>query len=393
MKSDTRFGRKFFNIEEEDMKLIDKYSYHREKVLGNSPITANNEKRTLMKLANYLKLNDSNLISAKELDIQHFFSKDVNSSLRVRDLYGIRIIQFYKWLKHLNGKTRPENMIWFNFSKAEQRNRVKNIDTKDELISLEDYEKLMNNPSDKYGMEKALWETMFLSGGRAGEILGMRIKDVTNNDGKYTVTLRKSKTIPRKVPLPEEAPNLWLWVQRHPNKKNQNSALWVSLSRRDFLQPLKANSLSPKLEKARKRAGIKKRLHPHLFRKTRATIYFSDTTTEDGRRYKKYDGKDIGLIFGWKPSTVINRRDEYDRTSFEDIETKIFAEFNQYSPEEKQTLENKIKILEAQLNQKIDTNTKEIQELISEQVNIRVDKFMKEIVPKLKKEIRNLQSK
>ena len=40
---------------------------------------------------------------------------------------------------------------------------------------------------------------------------------------------------------------------------------------------------------------------------------------------KKYDDKEIGMIFGWKPSTVIMRRREYDLTDYEDLREKIFA--------------------------------------------------------------------
>jgi len=86
-----------------------------------------------------------------------------------------------------------------------------------------------------------------------------------------------------------------------------------------------------------------------MFRKTRATIYFSDTVTDDGKKFKKYDDKEIGLIFGWKPSTVVQRREEYDKNSFEDLKTKIFLQSEKVDSYESLKQEN----------QKIKTDYKE----------------------------------
>jgi len=319
---DNRYGRKFFDINKENRAVIDKYAYHREFVMNKANSTANNEKRTLMKLANFLR--NIEFKDATKKNIQDFFAKDI--TVNSRDLYAGHIIVFYRWLLNLDELERPEVMKWFKFLTQDQKDRLKDPNAKEKyFITREEYDKLLDSSFEALGQEQALWECMFLSGGRPNEIVNMKLNDVKEDNGNITVTLKKSKTIPRNVPLPEPAHLLYRWVQNHPLRdKEENPALWLSLSRRDYMKPLVEHSLNAKLDKACKRADIK-HLSPHMFRKTRATIYFMDAVTDEGKRFKKYDDKEIGMIFGWKPSTVIMRRREYDLTDYEDLREKIFA--------------------------------------------------------------------
>ena len=160
---DNRYGRKFFDINKENRAVIDKYAYHREFVMNKANSTANNEKRTLMKLANFLR--NIEFKDATKKNIQDFFAKDI--TVNSRDLYAGHIIVFYRWLLNLDELERPEVMKWFKFLTQDQKDRLKDPNAKEKyFITREEYDKLLDSSFEALGQEQALWECMFLSGGR-----------------------------------------------------------------------------------------------------------------------------------------------------------------------------------------------------------------------------------
>lgn len=57
----------------------------------------------------------------------------------------------------------------------------------------------------------------------------------------------------------------------HPFKKSPEAFLWVGVGSRNYGKPLKYDAVRMLLRKIAKRAGLKKRVTPHIFRHSRAT--------------------------------------------------------------------------------------------------------------------------
>jgi integrase/recombinase XerD len=79
------------------------------------------------------------------------------------------------------------------------------------------------------------------------------------------------------------------WLQVHPEESNPEAPLWATLnSKENLLKPLQYAAIRMKLKRIAKKAGINKRIHPHLFRHSRAT-YMANYLTE----------AQMNVYFGW----------------------------------------------------------------------------------------------
>lgn len=311
---------KFLNITKENKKLIDNFIMKRIKLYGDKEeSTPKSKRKNIERFANFL--SRKSLKDVTKEDTESFFT-EVYMATSTRNMTGSQIIQFYRDLYELEHNERPKCMRWFKNQKTKRAN--KDIyDRNKSYITRKEYDALIKKC--RFDCERALWEAFYLTGARPIDLENMTIKDVIEEDGKITVVLPTSKTDPRRIPLPEDSPNLMRWVGNQPLKDNPDAPLWLSNTYRTMNEKLKRESYDGMLKATCKRAKIKK-LTPKCFRKTRATMYFEDTTKKDGVKYYKWNDKEIGMIFGWTPETVVNRRQEYDLTGFEDLKNKIFEQ-------------------------------------------------------------------
>jgi integrase len=116
--------------------------------------------------------------------------------------------------------------------------------------------------------DRALIHTLYESGCRAGELLGLRIKDI-QFDEYGCIALVKGKTGPRRIRLIDATPDLQLWVNMCPDRENQDAPLWPG--RRKEGRSIGHKRLFRLLQNLAKQAGVRKHVHPHLFRHSRAT--------------------------------------------------------------------------------------------------------------------------
>jgi integrase len=82
-------------------------------------------------------------------------------------------------------------------------------------------------------------------------------------------------------------------MNEHPGKNDLEAPMWFKLGKKDklevnSLQPMQYDTIRMRLKKLAKKAGIKKRIHRHLFRHSRAT-YMADYLTE----------AQMNVYFGW----------------------------------------------------------------------------------------------
>lgn len=323
----------FTNISKENERTIDRYTDFRMNVKKLSSHTAKLDKQILRKLAHLL--DEKPFQDATVEDLQNFFKQIENHG--TYDTAGTKIKVFYRWLLGLNKKETPEVMKWFEYTpfQVKQRNKDPNFHKK-HFITKDDYQRILN--ASYNDSERALWETYYLSGGRRKEIANMKIGDVDIHQGKVEITLYDSKTIPRNVPLPEPSPYLTQLLSTHPEKDNPKARLWLSFSGRNYGEPIHKSSINQRLTRVTKRAGINKPITPHDFRRTRATIYFSDVN-EKG--YHRWDDKEVSMIFGWTLQTTVQRRNEYDLTGYDNLKEKIFKSSGEVKTYKELQIENK----------------------------------------------------
>lgn len=145
--------------------------------------------------------------------------------------------------------------------------------------------------------DKAVISLLYESGARVGEIEKLKIKDVKDNKYGFHVTLN-GKTGKRQVIIHQCQEVLKLWLNAHPDNQNPESPLFTTVKQynensfsfdkleRERAQngphkynELKRGVIDSILKTAAERAGIKKRIYPHLLRHSQATR-LANTLTE-----------------------------------------------------------------------------------------------------------------
>ncbi|MBI5229513.1 tyrosine-type recombinase/integrase [Candidatus Micrarchaeota archaeon] len=195
--------------------------------------------------------------------------------------YDLKIVlkMFYKWLL---GKDEdvPKIIKWL-------KPRLKNEKHKlpEELLTVEEVEKLANATTN--ARDKALILVLYESGCRIGELLYLKLKNV-QFDNYGAILLVNGKTGSRRVRVIVSVQLLSLWLQEHSDKENPEAYLWPGRLGRYNGVPCSYPSVLAMLASAKKATGIRKRVHPHLFRHSRATALACKLTEAQMKEY-----------FGW----------------------------------------------------------------------------------------------
>ena len=208
-----------------------------------------------------------------------------------------------KTLKKFFKRLGKEELVnWFS---------LKNISSKvtpQDLITEEEFEAMLKACMNS--RDRALISLLYESGARIGEIGSMRVKDVSFDEYGAIVWLPKSKTIRRKLRVVYSAKYLSEWLSDHPLKDEVEVPLWIKLTGRNAMKAMAYDDIRMQIKKIAKRAGIKKRIYPHLFRHTRATRLLSKVSESVGAKY-----------LGWVPGSDMVR--VYVHLASEDVEEAI----------------------------------------------------------------------
>ncbi|MEM0050647.1 MAG: tyrosine-type recombinase/integrase [Candidatus Bathyarchaeia archaeon] len=186
-----------------------------------------------------------------------------------RETYISMIRRFYKWYMG-NNKTYPE------FLDGIQRVRKHNNMKPEELITQEEVNSLIKASSN--ARDRALFSTLYDSGARIGELLTMKIKDLAFDE--YGAILKvNGKTGYRQVRIVGNSiAYLRAWLDNHPQRNNPEAWLFCGITADTMERQLMYPDVYAIIRRTVKRAGIKRRIHPHLFRHTRATLLASKVT-------------------------------------------------------------------------------------------------------------------
>jgi integrase/recombinase XerD len=174
--------------------------------------------------------------------------------------YRVVLKRFFRWM---NNDKDPEITAWISTN-------VKQKDRKmpEELLTEEEVKRMLEVA--EHPRDAAIVAVWYDSGGRVSENGTRSIKHIGFDQyGSYEIV--KGKTGMRRVRLVMSTPYIAAWLSIHPMKNDPEAPLWVNIGRQSHGKPMKYDAIRMVLKRLAKKAGIKKRVYPHLFRHTRAT--------------------------------------------------------------------------------------------------------------------------
>src|SRR3989338_7703316 len=174
--------------------------------------------------------------------------------------FKIMIRKLYCFIRGVErGDGYPDEVRWMKMELG-----VKHRKLPEELLTEEETKALIQ--ACKCVRDKALFATLAESGCRVSEVGLMKIKNVSFETYGARISIT-GKTGSRKILIINATPYLQEWINSHPENENPEAFLWIS--NHDRL--LCYNRIIAILKRAGAKAGIKKRIHPHLLRHSRAT--------------------------------------------------------------------------------------------------------------------------
>ncbi|WP_456468939.1 tyrosine-type recombinase/integrase [Archaeoglobus sp.] len=230
--------------------------------------------------------------------INHYQLLKANGDVSDSSVFEVKktLKKFFKWYG------REELVSWF--SVGDVKNKLSPMD----LITEEEFQRMMDACTNS--RDRAFISLLYESGARIGEIGSMRIKDVSFDEYGAVVWLPRSKTVRRKLRVVYSSRYLAEWIADHPLKNDLEAPLWIKLTGKRRLQAVEYKDVHAQLKKIAKRAGIKKRIYPHLFRHTRATRLLAKVPESVGAKY-----------MGWVPGSDMVR--VYVHLASEDVDEAI----------------------------------------------------------------------
>jgi integrase len=182
---------------------------------------------------------------------------------------------FYRWLN--GGERYPECVEWIKTTEKRNNNKLP-----EELLTEEEVKRMISaawTPRDR-AIISLLWE----SGCRVGELLTMRIKNVSFEENLTRIVIH-GKTGARRVPLLDSTPYLAEWLENHPQREDSDAFLWVGIGTVGRGEYLKYPALRKMLVQVAKKANVKKKVNPHNFRHSRATFLANHLTEAQMNQY------------------------------------------------------------------------------------------------------------
>ena len=211
---------------------------------------------------------------------------------------------FFKWYKG-NDEIFPPEVSWIKTTFKRKHKLPEELLTEEEVFSIA---KAADNPRDR-----ALVLVLYETGCRIGEIMSLRLKNVQFD--QYGAVLRVTgKTGDRRVRIISSAPALSAWVQIHALADNPEAPLWPPLStnRKYHMNIMEYQRVHKLLQVLGAKAGVRKRIYPHLFRHSRATALAGKLTEAQMKEY-----------FGWVQAS--DMASVYVHLSGRDVDDALLA--------------------------------------------------------------------
>ncbi len=191
-----------------------------------------------------------------------------------KNQYFVGIKRFLVWYE----ETVDENCGYTKLSKQIKIRKSKSKKLPSDLLTVEEIMSMIKITDDD--RDRAIIATLADCGCRIGELGSCRIKDVAFSGDECHLTFPQGKTGSRTVLIEFAAEYISQWIRKHPYNDNPDAPLWISKKRKNVgsknekkfeCHAIDYDSLYGIVKRTAAKAGIKKRIHPHLFRHTAAT--------------------------------------------------------------------------------------------------------------------------
>jgi len=268
----------------------------------------------LEKIAGLLK---KDFRKCKKGDIQKIIIELEKTDYSPETKRGLRIAlkKFFKWLRGTEDKgVYPEEVKWISTTNKNNNHKLpEDLLTEEEIIQMINYAK---NERDK-----AFISVLYESGCRAGEILTLKIKNISFDELGAKITV-SGKTGSRRIRLVSSEAYLKEWLNKHPDKDNPEAFVWVRENSKDEL--VGYTRVRQLLSKIAKKSGVKKSVNPHSFRHARAS-YLANFLTE----------AQLKEVFGWTQASKM--ASIYVHLSGRDTDKAILKVYGKKLKDEKDT--------------------------------------------------------
>ncbi len=215
-------------------------------------------------------------------------------------LYAVKLRVLYAWTLRRQGLKKRvaraqagdlfEEVPFVDLKRQADREN----ELRDKIVTPGEYEALM--AASDHPRVRAVLATLYEAAARPGEILGLRIRDLEFCKG-YAKVRVSGKTGERTVPLVRAIPYLRAWLQVHPSRDDPDAPLFARVYRGQ-LGAISESGLAHRFRRLGKRAGLKRRIHPYMFRHTRLT----ELADNDLGEYK------MKVLAGWTPDSKMAAR-------------------------------------------------------------------------------------
>lgn len=230
----------------------------------------------------YLKFekgNSDNTIKSYNIDLKNFFD------YLEKNIKEVNTEDIYEYIEYLKGKYVYNTVIrkvsciksLFKFCYMEKlidkdpSNKIKNLNKEKrlpEILTIEEIKKIINSfdhtPENR--RNQMICKMLIATGARISEILNLEIKNVENTDFEFVKVFGKGSKY-RYIPIYPELENElkeYINIYRSQLKSSIGSfLLFPGIRRENFWKVLNKHALN---------VGIEKKIHPHLFRHSTATL-------------------------------------------------------------------------------------------------------------------------
>ncbi|MDO8725378.1 MAG: site-specific integrase [Candidatus Methanoperedens sp.] len=197
--------------------------------------------------------------------------------------YKKLIRKFFKWMD------KGDLVDWIKISRKDSRKLP------EDMLSEEEIEKMIN--ACEHPRDRALIASLYESGARISEIGNLKIKHV-KFDQYGAVLIVDGKTGMRRVRIIFSSPYLATWLENHPFRDNPEAFVWVGIGTVGRNVPLQYGAIRMHFKRIAIKAGIKKRIHPHLFRHSRSTHLAKHLTEAQMKQYLGWvQGSSMAAIY------------------------------------------------------------------------------------------------
>jgi len=228
------------------------------------------------------------LTQAKKEDIVNLIAKIEQRGYSEWTKHDYKVILriFYKWLRR---DDYPEEVSWIKVRDS------RNHKLPEEILTQEEVQRMID--AADHIRDKAFISTLYESGCRIGELLCLQIKHV-QFDEFGAVLLVNGKTGQRRVRVIASEPRLHQWIENHPFKDDPEAPLWITIGTNSRYKVWNYGTAREVIKKIAMKAGIKKRIYPHLFRHSRATHLANHLTEAQMKQYFGWvQGSDMASVY------------------------------------------------------------------------------------------------